>query len=72
MEAECEHVLGWCADKQRYIYINRNGELKLGFAPKKGKTTKIRLECNSPECHAKRDFYIKATVVRKGRIINAL
>lgn len=64
----CKHDIGWCLINRKNIFIFETGEVTFDFQGKNRKSYKLEFQCNRPDCIATRNIYIKAKIVKYGRI----
>lgn len=64
---KCKHDYGWSAKKDIYIFVYEDLKRIVGDF-QYGKTCKIKMRCNVPDCNAERNIYIKMKVEKIGKI----
>jgi hypothetical protein len=63
---KCKHKCGWFVAERVSFWLSPNGDLKLNHS--RGNKIKLVAGCNSVGCDKIRNVYIKAGVVKLGKI----
>ena len=65
---KCKHNLGWCLIDECHIFIFEDSKVTFAFQGHKRDSYKLKFVCNNPDCKKIRNIYIKAEVVKYGKI----
>ena len=65
---KCKHQCGWVVMKEQHIFVFPSKDVTVGLVGKKSRT-KLLARCNNPSCNKSRNIYIKAKLIKFGKII---
>lgn len=68
MKKRCKHEIGWCLDKNTNIFIFEDEKVAFNFMRRSRRSYPLRFVCNRIDCGAVRNIYLKAKVVKYGKI----
>lgn len=67
--SKCKHDIGWSQVKRSHLFVDRKGIVHIGFGYGSSiGNARILFECNNTKCNAVRNIYLKAEVVKFGKI----